>query len=176
MCSSEPGAVLVNRHLHGAIILLSKVIAGAPKVGHGQPTGPNAARPADTMTFTLQSHEALYCLVREGTRSQSDVCLQKWLFPPHEDKVDFIVQEGNLAFLQYATHSNDVKKKTDVKIEKIQRGALKKQTTKRQFVFFRPTETLLRRTRGRLFAGRSVSMLSSVECFHVFNELSISPD
>lgn len=83
---SEPSAVLVNGHLHGAVIPLTKMVASAPEVGHGQPTGPNAARPADAVTLTLQSHEALYCLARrEGENrkwvSKKIVCVRivfKW--------------------------------------------------------------------------------------------------
>lgn len=61
---SETSAVLVDGHLHSAVVLLSKVIPSAPEVGHGQPAGPNAAWPADAVTFTLQSHEALHRLAR----------------------------------------------------------------------------------------------------------------
>lgn len=59
---SEPSAILVNGHLHGAVIPLAKVVASASEVGHGQPAGPNAARAAYAVTFALQSHEALHCL------------------------------------------------------------------------------------------------------------------
>lgn len=66
---SEPSAVLVDGHLHGAVVPLAKVVAGAPEVGHGQPAGPNAARAADAVTFALQSHEALHRLARRQDQS-----------------------------------------------------------------------------------------------------------
>lgn len=64
MCvrSSEPSAVLVNGNLHSAIVPLAKVVPSVSEVSHGRPAGPDTARPADTVTFTLQSHEALHCL------------------------------------------------------------------------------------------------------------------
>lgn len=62
----EPGAVLVHGHLRGSVVALAKVVAGAPEVGHGQPAGPDAARSADAVAFTLQGEEAFHCLGREG--------------------------------------------------------------------------------------------------------------
>lgn len=61
---SEPCAVSVNGHLHGAVVLLAEVVAGAPEVGHRQPAGPDAAGATDAVTFTLQIHEALHRLER----------------------------------------------------------------------------------------------------------------
>lgn len=70
---SEPSAVLVDGHLHGAVIPLAKVVSRAPEVGHGQPAGPNAARPADAVTFTLQGHEALHRLARRAGVNREEV-------------------------------------------------------------------------------------------------------
>lgn len=70
---SEPSAVLVNGHLHGAVVPLAKVVSRAPEVGHGQPAGPNAARPADAMTFTLQSHEAFHRLAGRAGKNRKEV-------------------------------------------------------------------------------------------------------
>lgn len=66
----EAGAVLVDGHLHGAVVPLAEVIAGAPEVGHGQPAGPDAARAADAVTLTLQSHETLHRLEGGGGGGQ----------------------------------------------------------------------------------------------------------
>lgn len=67
--NGEASAVLVNDNLHGAIVPLAEVIPSASEVSHGRPAGTDTARPADTVTFALQSHEALHCLDRKtGSR------------------------------------------------------------------------------------------------------------
>lgn len=65
----EPGPVLVNGHLHGAVVPPAKVVPGPSEVRHGRPARPDAARAADAVTFALQRHEALHRLDRKRERN-----------------------------------------------------------------------------------------------------------
>lgn len=68
----EAGAVLVDGHLHGAVVLPPQVVAGASEVGHGRPAGADAAGAAHTVTLALQRHEAFH---RLGEDQKSSVCV-----------------------------------------------------------------------------------------------------
>jgi len=77
----EPGAVPVDRHLHGAVVPLAQVVAGAPEVGHGEPAGPHAARAADAVALALQGHVALHRLARGQEVRRATATIK--LLPPH---------------------------------------------------------------------------------------------